>query len=874
MSVATKVLVTVVAAVASVTSRLPAQLQGVNIWRITDTSRVVDLSIASSGGVSIGAYLAGANWMLAELFKFLQDHPEQRARFLLPSYRIGAMSGASAGNVNSLLTALRACDAGPARPAEASALWDIWMQVGIEQLLPAHNSDPSLELGLFDRGYLNTALFDRLKSEFARSPTPGCFIPIVATLSKLVPARLPLNQLMAAQVQRFVASYSLATEQGGNGNGMRFVLRPAESLIALDTALGKQLSLVSSEEAVDAIDLDDVYQLLKASSSVAYLFEPVELSYCDAAKAALVGGCVAQEPFNAVVQRARFVDGGAIDNSPLFAAMRLMELRDSLHAAGQARRRDRGTLLISYEARRQRLGGSPNLAFTPAPSGPNGTCGTGPGQERCGGIGALTQFLGGLLASGGQFELQWLARLRARDPSLRALDVDVTTRQSAIAGEHLMNSSAFLARPLREFDFQVGIYDVLHFAARALLCLPEHQPFNSSGTDRCVIDTVRGLVDRFPLSCQSSLAVDLLLRQEYGIESTEALRELQLRSTSHCDESSIESRERALAYRSLFSAIKSVADGEARPCGPSGPVVGAMCAEGTLRVLRALGEDQWFRDYVAREADRCDRAVTAAPDTLRLRVSAQCFANRAFARMLNEPERAFFTLVRTLLDRAQWLEEEVERRQDGPRSMMGWDVVTQYVNLAARSALLAEETGLVMFPTAVPMRRNAWRMFTGYVVPQEIGLEALGNGWSYFWHPVQYRWKSGLTVGASGGVLENGFEIAPDSLHPGGKKSRLAASLRAGFRPLQRGNVLVSGITAGVRYIHPSPADTDTDGVPLHRLLVPELRFDLLWDRFAITLSRNPGYGAPGEQHRLRATVSVMDVGGIAYWAMRTGALR
>jgi len=57
-------------------------------------------------------------------------------------------------------------------------------------------------------------------------------------------------------------------------------------------------------------------------------------------------------------------------------------------------------------------------------------------------------------------------------------------------------------------------------------------------------------------------------------------------------------------------------------------------------------------------------------------------------------------------------------------------------------------------------------------------------------------------------------------------------------------------------------------------LLVPELRFDLLWDRLAVTLSRNPAYGAPQERHRLRAAVSVMDVGGIAYWMMRTGSLR
>lgn len=189
------------------------QLGDAKIWRITDTSRIVDLSIASSGGVSIGAYQAGASWMIAELLKFLRDHPEQRARFKLPTYRVSALSGASAGNVNALLTALQSCEAAAARPAEASALWDLWMQVGVDQLLPRRNGDPSLELGLLDRAYFNTVLKDRLRDELAKEPAPDCYVPIVTTMSKLVPSSLALNRLMSASVQRYVTSYSVASER-------------------------------------------------------------------------------------------------------------------------------------------------------------------------------------------------------------------------------------------------------------------------------------------------------------------------------------------------------------------------------------------------------------------------------------------------------------------------------------------------------------------------------------------------------------------------------------------------------------------------------------------------------------------------------------
>lgn len=852
-----------------------AQLPDVRIWRIDDTSRVVNLAIASSGGVSIGAYLAGANWMIAELLKFMRDHPEQRGRFRLPSYRISAMSGASAGNVNALLTALQACDAAPARPAEASALWDVWMQIGLEQLLPRGKAAQSAELGLLDRTFLNTVLKDRLRAEFARPATEGCFIPIVVTMSKLVPGPLSLNRLMSANVQRYVASYAVAAERDAESQTFLPVLRAPERVVALDTALGKQVTLLTGGAGGAYHHIDQVFELVKASSSVTYLFAPLRLTFCDAAEAALAGGCGTEGRAGAREERGRFVDGGVIDNAPLFAAMRLSELREMLHDHSGADGADdaHGTLFVSYDARRERPDGSITPAFV-APAA--GVCDVETPRERCGGIGALQQFFGGLLTSGGQYELQWLARLRARDPTLRALDVDLTTRRTAISGEHLMNASAFLARPLREFDFHVGIYDALHFTASAILCLDEHrQPSDSLGPGRCVIDTLRGLVDRFPLSCQSSLAIDLLLRREYGIEWSEALREEQLRSTSHCDDTSVDSRERALAYRSIFEAVTDVAAGTAPPCPRAGLIAGAICREGTAQVLRRLRDDPFFYSYVRREADRCERAVAAAPPDERAGVAARCFATRGFVRMLDDPEGAFFVWIRRMLERAQWLEEEVVQQRTGPKGLLGWDLATQFVNLGVRSALLAEEPGLIAFPTTVPQRRNAWRLFTGLLVPQEYGLEALGNGWSVFWHPLSYRLPNGLAVSTAAGLLRNGFAAAKDANHAGGRKSRFVASLRAGYRPVQRGNPVLSGVMAGVRYYRPSSGDTDAapsewDG----SYFSPELRFDLLWDRLAVTFTRNPGYGAPSERRDLRAALSITDPGGIVYWVMRSTALR
>jgi len=694
-------------------------------------------------------------------------------------------------------------------------------------------------------------------------------------MSKLVPAPLPLNRYMAARVQRYVAAYALVSVPGGNGQPARVRLQAPDAVIQLDTALGKQVALAGTR-ADGTYELEEVVELLKASASVAYLFSPTLLAYCDATQAALSAGCLRDGPGGAPLERSRFIDGGAIDNAPLFAAIRLMELHDSRPAApgdSSGTPPPRATLFVSYDARRSEPGirGDSGRML----SDTNGPCIPAPRVEECGGIRALRQFFGGLLNTGGNYELQWLIRLRARDPGLRALDVDLTTRRAAIGGEHLMNASAFLGRPLREFDFHVGIYDALHFAASAVLCLDEHRPPTQTGDrNQCIVDTIRGLVDRFPLSCQSSLTVDLLLRQEYGIEGSETMRERQLHQTKHCDDASSENRLRYLAYRSIFRAVTAVAEDTVPQCGRAGMIVGALCGEGTLRVFRQLRDDGLFVAYARREAGQCNRDLAPLPADARPAAAAQCFATDRFVSALEDPERRFFEWIRALLDRAQWLEEEVGRRRAQSGASRGMDVATQWLNFGLRTALLAEDVGVVAFPTIVPERKNAWRLLTGLVVPQELSLDALGNGWGYGWLPFAYRWRSGAAVDVGVGVERNGFASTPDGTTAGPRHTRFVVSGRAGLRTIMRGHPILSGVMAGARYVHPATADRLDGPVPLDRRFAPELRVNLFWDRFALTLSRTPRFGFPGERQETRIAVSLLDPGGMLYWTLRSPSLR
>ena len=46
----------------------------------------------------------------------------------------------------------------------------------------------------------------------------------------------------------------------------------------------------------------------------------------------------------------------------------------------------------------------------------------------------------------------------------------MTTRGLPLVGELFAHFGAFLGRPFREYDFYVGVYDAMHFAAAASLC--------------------------------------------------------------------------------------------------------------------------------------------------------------------------------------------------------------------------------------------------------------------------------------------------------------------------------------------------------------------------------------------------------------------
>lgn len=107
-----------------------------------------DVGLTISGGISLGAYEAGANWAVVEYIKRTQAKPKG------PRLNLKVVTGASAGNINTLLTAVHYCQgfedyqsyhkskepvlSGEKTPSGVNnnVYWNTWTPIGFNGLHP------------------------------------------------------------------------------------------------------------------------------------------------------------------------------------------------------------------------------------------------------------------------------------------------------------------------------------------------------------------------------------------------------------------------------------------------------------------------------------------------------------------------------------------------------------------------------------------------------------------------------------------------------------------------------------------------------------------------------------------------------------------
>jgi predicted acylesterase/phospholipase RssA len=467
-----------------------------------------------SGGISRGAYQGGLNWGLVEIARrSTYDTAFQRKLLRLsgkdavPKLYLSAVAGASAGNINGLLSAIEWCRNRRATVPEQSVFWRSWVWTGWEQLSwGAKDSVRADEQGLFDRRFFKEVLLQSIRKDVETSPfREGCHVPVGVTATRLLPDSIAIAPGIDASSQRFAIPFVVKVEGG------RLHVDRADPPALVDRTLGEVLELTDSQDGSSqsqGIGLDGIFPAIEASSAYPLAFGPRTLNYHKAA-----------DMFR---RSAQFVDGGVFDNNPLGLAY-------GLYRCSPTTVKETPYLEKTIDLTAQKV------RFCNAPTGPATLVYMDPDARRDSsgsliasdletepvkGLSSLTKLFGGAVKTGRQYELAVFNRTRQLLPGGDNLHLAATNRFQGIVGDQFNAFGAFLGRPFREYDFYAGIYDAVRFAAVEWLCVSEHEKhaLSAGGNHACVEHLMnaaacRGVLETLTPSAAVVLAA--LFEQEF-----------------------------------------------------------------------------------------------------------------------------------------------------------------------------------------------------------------------------------------------------------------------------------------------------------------------------------------------------------------------
>ncbi|XXF75395.1 patatin-like phospholipase family protein [Myxococcaceae bacterium GXIMD 01537] len=365
------------------------------------------LAAVFSGGVSLGNYEAGLAWTSVRFMRAARMGGQVPPRQPL----LTAVTGASAGSVNALVAALLWCESAETAARDTvdrNPLRDLWLPVGLEQLLPEDLTRYLPGDALLSTRPLTVALEslgqEVLGPHATRRFTPGCRLPVGLTVTRATPEERRIAGLPTL-TQKFVVPWALEVTRDGQP---RFVRQPLTSgRDAGDNTLSLS-DLASSTADSPHLGWEQMSQAVLTSGAFPVAFGPRALCDCTAECPAseTVGAdacpgpsgalpprsCAAQSPRDAPLKLCsrRYVDGGIFDNAPVGLAIDLTE-------STQAPAPLRPVRYVFVDPDLRRL--SPTRTSTPEASGANGR-----------GVTAGLQLVGSLISTGRNVELARAAR--------------------------------------------------------------------------------------------------------------------------------------------------------------------------------------------------------------------------------------------------------------------------------------------------------------------------------------------------------------------------------------------------------------------------------------------------------------------------------
>ncbi len=367
----------------------------------TNTTRPIDFSMVISGGVSLGAYEAGYNWaiikMLSEI-KTKNPHIDPHLK---------SVSGASAGSINGLLSAMYWCQK-ESVPYENSVddnlFFETWVNLGIEDLM-IKGKDPENKSTLFTRKELRKKA-DRIMKHLSKPIyKEGCEIPMGFAVTKVTPIEEEF-QGITIKNQTFSIPFTFKIINGKVKIENR-KMPPSDAFY---------LSIPGIEN-----DYTKITDVLFASSAFPGAFQQIKLRY----------------KYKGKIESHYFIDGGAFNNVPLDLATEL---------------NDEAKLFIFMDPTNMRK--EPKSDNTEDEKPP---------------VGFLTSSASPLKSSLEIFQQMQLYnainKYFRHNPERKLI---LSSRYHPLTARYLEHFAAFLDKNFRLYDYYVGVYDAIYHLSKAL----------------------------------------------------------------------------------------------------------------------------------------------------------------------------------------------------------------------------------------------------------------------------------------------------------------------------------------------------------------------------------------------------------------------
>ncbi len=437
----------------------------------SNVEQTLPFSLTISGGISLGSYEAGVNWALIDFMRKIRDDKDYAGK----KPELKAISGASAGAVNAVMTAMlwlvdkdKETLLKPMRLQGESAVNDniirnAWVKVGIDDLMPEDDSlycnptttchvgtdDTSAETKMVDAMFARHAF--KQSAEMIRNllelpvfikKAHSVDIALLATREEPVDIE---KCGIAVKNQRYVFLLQFVTDKDGKAHFESNTVKNIEAGLGTIAYLPQKVQTDGSKR----VEPDDLIRLMYASSAVPVAFGKVNLAYCTSEQENVrqsAGKC----PGGTYLASSDFIDGGLFDNAPLGAALSLEKAR--LLNTGLAQ----DDPLADREAAK-------NYFFFISPSNRRNVSQSFRDplwkKQRTFGLAGLLGFVPGFIDAASDHELYTVLRSgkwKSYDDGTRddKFKLVVTDRYFPITGSYLGHFGAFLDQPFRSVRYR------------------------------------------------------------------------------------------------------------------------------------------------------------------------------------------------------------------------------------------------------------------------------------------------------------------------------------------------------------------------------------------------------------------------------------